>query len=136
MEWFTKAARDWQAAETVLRAEPPLADVAAFHCQQAVEKTLKGFLTCHARVFEKTHDLRRLCRLCADVEPSFAQQFERVTPLNEYAVGFRYPGSREPDVDEVRGALASVDALWAFVLERLPEDLKQACFALRPNHWS
>jgi hypothetical protein len=39
---------------------PPLLDVAAFHCQQAAEKLLKGFLV-HASVdFGKMHDLEKL----------------------------------------------------------------------------
>jgi len=40
-----------------LKASLPFLEDALFHCQQAVEKALKGFLTWHDRPFEKTHDL-------------------------------------------------------------------------------
>ena len=40
-----------------------------FHCQQAVEKALKAFLTWHDRPFGKTHDLQRLGLRCPRVDP-------------------------------------------------------------------
>jgi HEPN domain-containing protein len=43
--WFAKAFHDIRAAEALATASPPLSDEAVFHCQQAAEKALKGFLT-------------------------------------------------------------------------------------------
>jgi HEPN domain-containing protein len=40
---------------------------ATFHCQQAVEKTIKAFLTWHDRAFRKTHDLVELGAECSDL---------------------------------------------------------------------
>jgi HEPN domain-containing protein len=42
--WFAKAASDLRAAERALTARPPLHADSAFHCQQAAEKAMKGFL--------------------------------------------------------------------------------------------
>ena len=42
--WFTKAAHDLQAAELLLTADPSLLGEVAFHCQQAAEKAMKGYL--------------------------------------------------------------------------------------------
>ncbi len=42
--WLAKAASDVRSAEVVSAAEPPLLSDASFHCQQAAEKALKGFL--------------------------------------------------------------------------------------------
>lgn len=50
-----RAQEDLRGAEIDLAAAPPLLGDATFHCQQAVEKALKGFLTWHDRVFRKTH---------------------------------------------------------------------------------
>src|SRR5207244_808391 len=58
--WLVKAARDLRAADHEWSATPPLRDDIAFHCQQAVEKSLKAFLTWHDVVFRKTHDLIEL----------------------------------------------------------------------------
>ena len=46
-EWLTKAKLDLRGAEIDLIAKPPLLEDAVFHCQQAVEKSLKAFLAFH-----------------------------------------------------------------------------------------
>lgn len=125
-EWLDKAGHDRLTAETLVAHAPQLTDTISFHCQQAVEKTLKAFLTYHGRVFEKTHDLDRLCVLCAGVDSSFARLGARAGNLNDYAVGFRYPGSESPTLKEVQEALDVVREVWAFVLERLPDSLRKA----------
>ena len=51
-EWLEKSEHDRSAAHTLLQADPPLPDMAAFHCQQAFEKMFKAFLTYHGKVFE------------------------------------------------------------------------------------
>jgi HEPN domain-containing protein len=56
--WFQKAQNDICAAELLLTK--PLVDEVAFHCQQAVEKCLKGFLFWHGQPFKKTHALNIL----------------------------------------------------------------------------
>jgi HEPN domain-containing protein len=43
--WFIKAYRDLLSAHELASAEMPLLDTAAYHCQQAAEKVIKGFLT-------------------------------------------------------------------------------------------
>lgn len=43
--WFKKAWDDVRAASLDMGAEPPLTEDALFHCQQAAEKAMKGFLT-------------------------------------------------------------------------------------------
>ncbi len=43
-EWFGKAERDLLTADTMLGVSPAPTDVVCFHCQQAAEKYLKGFL--------------------------------------------------------------------------------------------
>jgi hypothetical protein len=41
----------------LLAANPPLLGEVVFHCQQAAEKAMKGFLSWHDSPFGKTHDL-------------------------------------------------------------------------------
>ena len=45
--WLEKANDDIRAAGVDLAADPPLTGDAAFHAQQAIEKSLKGFLSWH-----------------------------------------------------------------------------------------
>ena len=43
--WLIKAARDLEAARRLIETEEPLLDIVVYHCQQSMEKALKGFLT-------------------------------------------------------------------------------------------
>jgi HEPN domain-containing protein len=42
--WLQKASNDLRGADIDLAASPPLLEDALFHCQQAAEKSMKGFL--------------------------------------------------------------------------------------------
>ena len=55
--WLSKAAKDLAAADYELRADPPFVEDIVFHSQQAVEKSLKAFLSWHVLPFRKTHNL-------------------------------------------------------------------------------
>jgi len=50
-EWFRKASIDLRSAEADLAATPPILEDVVFHCQQATEKAIKGFLTYHQQAF-------------------------------------------------------------------------------------
>jgi len=60
--WFRKAMIDLRSAEADLAASPPILEDVVFHCQQAAERAIKGFLTFHQEPFGKTHDLRELAK--------------------------------------------------------------------------
>src|SRR5712692_2174096 len=80
--WLAKAQHDLAAARK-LSAEPdPYLDTAIYHCQQAAEKAVKGFLVFHDQDFEKTHNIRFLVELVA----SFTKRikFCKDRRLNDY----------------------------------------------------
>ena len=79
--WFTKAAHDLQAAELLLTADPPLLGEVAFHCQQAAEKAMKGYLSWHDIAFGKTHDLAVIGGLCVGNDPSLEPLCRRALRL-------------------------------------------------------
>lgn len=118
--WLEKVDHDRRTAESALALSVPVTDTAAYHCQQAVEKLFKAFLVWHESPFEKVHDLEVLARSCSRFDPAFDALVETVAPLTMYGVRFRYPGPNDPNVDEVRDALAIVREVWDFVLVRLP----------------
>jgi HEPN domain-containing protein len=104
--WLTRAREDLRAATVGLEAHPPLVADAAFHCQQAAEKSLKALLTYHDHPFRKTHDIGELAQACLEHEPTLEALLRRSAPLTEYAWRFRYPGELfEPDLGEVRDAV-------------------------------
>ena len=87
-----------------------------FHCQQAVEKTLKGFLAAKERPLQKTHDLESLGQLVLSIAPSLRDVVSTAYSLSIYASEFRYPGeSPEPDLKTAEAGLEiasrAVDAI-------------------------
>jgi HEPN domain-containing protein len=121
--WPAKARNDWSAAVKIMRTEEPECDIAAFLCQQAVEKTLKAYLVFAVIPFEKVHDLGLLLDACCQPEAEFESLRETIEPLTIFAVAFRYPGPAEPSHAEVTAALGAVESVWDFVTRRLPEAL-------------
>ena len=56
-EWLQKAERDLLSAQILLEHDPPVLETTCFHCQQAVEKTLKAYLVWREVSFERVHSL-------------------------------------------------------------------------------
>lgn len=122
--WFQKAANDLRGADIDLAASPPLVEDALFHCQQASEKSLKGFLTAHDQPFRKTHDLDDLSRACEVIDPTLAAVLDPARDLTVFAWEFRYPGETAvPTLDEARRALAIARSVYDALLSRLPKDV-------------
>jgi HEPN domain-containing protein len=121
--WLLKARHDWSVARKILAAPPAELDAAAFHCQQAIEKTLKAYLVYRATEFEKTHDLGRLLELCSALDGSFESLRHAVAPLTQYAVVLRYPGPADPTERDVQQALHVVADVWDFVTAHMPSDV-------------
>lgn len=122
--WLMKARRDVLSARRLARGKEPYFDTAIYHCQQAAEKAIKGWLVYHDLSFEKTHDLRLLVTLAAEAEPKFADWFEVAEQVSPYATAYRYPGEvLEPDESEYQQAFKSTSGLYDFVCTLLPPEL-------------
>jgi HEPN domain-containing protein len=118
-QWLRRAKEDLEAA--TLLSQSAKARPALFHCQQAVEKSLKAFLTWHQRVFAKTHDLEELGRACCSVDGSLADILVRASPLTHFAWRFRYPSAPyEPDLVEAAESLKTATEVYEQILKRLP----------------
>jgi len=125
LSWFQKAHKDLRCAQIDLAAEPPASEDALYHCQQASEKALKGFLVWHDQPFPKTHDLGKLGKQAVELDPELDLLVDAVVEFTKYAWMFRYPG----DVDEpsLASAIAVFHEAQAFVqalIARLPEDAR------------
>lgn len=124
-EWLHKAKEDFQAARRLLRPPQRLSNAAAFHCQQAIEKSLKGFLAWHDVPIRKTHDLGEIGRACVEIDRTLREIVDRAAPLTEYAWKFRYPGGPvAASYTEVEAAVALATELHKAILARLPAQIK------------
>lgn len=123
--WLRKAALDIKAAQHDLDGLPPLLADAIFHCQQAAEKSFKGFLMWHGVPFRKTHSLEELGEQCLDLDITLKDLVDRAVPLTEYAWKFRYPGDiEEPSSQEVQEALQIAQEVHLAILARLPQEVQ------------
>jgi HEPN domain-containing protein len=115
-DWLARSRQDLAAASLVLNAPTPLCDVAAYHCQRAAEKGLKGFLAAHDIPFPKTHELERLVKMCRVVDGTFSRFEQAAQELEPYISEFRYPGGRQtPTETEARTALDHASAIVEYV---------------------
>jgi HEPN domain-containing protein len=122
--WLARAADDLEAAERLLKA-PALFGAAVFHCQQAAEKALKGFLAWHDTPFRKTHDLEESGEACIAIDATLREAIDRAIPLTDYAWKFRYPGEpEEPTREEADDALAAARDVYAAIAALLPDEAK------------
>jgi len=89
--WTFFADKDILAAETLVdNAE--LSGEAVFHCQQAVEKYFKAFLTKNGISFRKTHDLEELYLKIKDMKDWNIDE-TKLERLNDLYIETRYPSS-------------------------------------------
>lgn len=124
--WFIKANEDLREAEFVLTASPPFIGSSLFHSEQAVEKSLKGFLTWHQVAFT-TDDLEQLRALCAGVDSSLGEVLQPVDQLTEYGFRFRYPNDlAEPTFDQATDTLRLAAAVVGAVLAKVVADAQRA----------
>lgn len=122
--WLVKARNDLGAARKLASSPEPYLDAAIYHCQQAAEKMLKGFLTFHGQRFEKVHNLPLLVTQAMTLQPTFNDWLDAAERLTPDATLFRYPGEvLEPDPSEFTQALIDAEDLYAFILELLPQDV-------------
>lgn len=120
--WFEKAALDLKAAK-LLKTLPDAFEPSVFHCQQAAEKSIKGFLVFHKIRFNKTHDIEKLLIFVATVDEQLAKQLKPAAILTQFAVSYRYPEEVEPPEPLTAQASEKIFALanWVF------EEMKARC---------
>ena len=122
--WLAKAKSDLLAVQTLAAPEIAQRDIAIFHCQQAAEKAIKGWLVFRELPFQKTHDLERLLKLAGDDTASLSHLNEHARVLTPYAVEFRYPGDIfEPDEEEMQTALRLTSEVVAKISSLIPRDV-------------
>lgn len=123
-DWLRVAQSDLQAARLLLGNAPPLLDTGCFHCQQTVEKSLKGYLVWRGVTFPRVHALGLIFDLCQQQDDSFAEIRDACEGLTRFAVQDRYPHGRPISLAKSRAALAAAEKAFEFVLQRLPSEVQ------------
>jgi HEPN domain-containing protein len=122
--WLLKASHDLTAARLLSERGQAVLDVAIYHCQQAGEKALKGFLVFWDQRVEKTHDLKALLKKAIVIEPRLAASREAGERLTPYATAYRYPDLIVgPSLEQVEEALNDATGIYNDVLSSLPAEV-------------
>ena len=114
--WLAFAVDDMGILDACLTKYEPSLGGAAYHCQQAAEKIIKGLMIAAGVAFPYTHDLVALGDVALIYYPEHRNVFLRLGPLTFWSTAFRYPSSNPlandpPDTDEIEAALADVKLL-------------------------
>jgi len=90
-DWFALAAERLRGAD-VLWQEEGLTGLGIEGLHESVERYLKGYLIAKGWVLVKTHDLERLVREAAILDPAFARFLPLAIELTEDFFAQHYPG--------------------------------------------
>lgn len=116
--WFKKGDQDLKNATIVIEAEEAPIDTVCFHCQQAIEKYLKGLMAYNNMMIPKMHDLEKLILLLIPSFPQIEPFMDEVESLSDYAVEVRYPGFYEEiPIEEGKKALEIAQKIKTKILE-------------------
>jgi HEPN domain-containing protein len=88
-QWLKFAEDDIRSAEVLL--PEGIFNIVCFHCQQAVEKSLKAFLRQYQDSVPYIHILEELCVRCAKLDASFAKFRLECKDLDAFYQPTRYP---------------------------------------------
>lgn len=110
--WFKKANEDLIVAAGLLAMQNTQVWAAVgFHCQQAAEKAIKGFLAHQKIGFTKTHDIGQLISFFPTQFENLNELLTEASDLTPFAVEYRYP-------DAAKGELTIEDIMKAYATSR------------------
>jgi HEPN domain-containing protein len=116
-QWFSISNDDLKTAEHLANNMHPVPEeIVCFHCQQSIEKDLKGYLLYNSIVAPKIHDLTGLLELCEKANANFASLLEKCNYVNKYSVLPRYPHELQITSNDVKLALRYAKDIKQFVL--------------------
>ncbi|MCL1836168.1 MAG: HEPN domain-containing protein [Treponema sp.] len=104
-EWIQIADDDLYSAQMLDKLVRKPYEIICYHCAQAVEKYLKGYLTYYDIIPQKTHNLLILLELCVEKDSFFENIKTGCGILNRYANEIRYPHRIEIEIEDVNYAI-------------------------------
>jgi len=119
-QWIKKAEEDLTVVNKLTEFEIIASSAVCFHCQQAVEKFLKAFLTAYDKEIVRTHNIEFLLSECSEIDKDFAE----IDPenLTDFGVDIRYPGDfYSPSDDEVKNYIHIAYQIKSLVESKIPK---------------
>ena len=98
---------------------PKPLEIICYHCQQAIEKLLKGVLISKGVTIKKTHDLGLLAEMLKEYTEADEKYLEMCDDLTPYGVKIRYPQELFIEEYHVKKALEETQELYDWLLTLL-----------------
>jgi len=111
IEWIQIADDDIYSAQLLTKAFRKPYEIICYHCAQAAEKYLKGYLAYNDITSPKTHNLLLLHELCVEKDNIFENIRTECSFLNRFANEIRYPHRIEVQEDDVKYSLNAVERI-------------------------
>ena len=99
LDWYDKAKKDMRGAEILFESEADNSLV-AFHCQQAIEKMLKGYILKNTKQLLEGHSLIFLIRRASRFDEDIRKYTKDCAFVNQFYIETRYPADIPDEVDE------------------------------------
>ena len=132
-EWLQIAFDDYDSAKYLYDNKTPKPlEIICYHCQQSAEKSLKAYLCANDVDIPKTHEVKRLCNLCSDIDSAFGVLFNDCEELEVYATETRYPLRIEIDDTHAERALQQAWIIYNYVSKKVNK-LSDSCPGLSSN---
>ena len=123
-EWIDFARMDFLTANHLYEhMYPKPLEIICYHCQQAIEKLLKGVLISKGVTIKKTHDLGLLAEMLQEYEPVEEKYLEMCDDLTPYGVKIRYPQELYIEEYHVKKALEETQTLYKWLMGLLEAPL-------------
>jgi HEPN domain-containing protein len=122
-DWLFNANIDYLSAKHLIDDERCYSAV-AFHCQQCIEKALKGYLLFKKNKLYDGHNLTWLCKQAVQIDEHFSQWLVKCANLNRYYIETRYPADipLEIDTETVHDLIDSTAQMLNFISEQIRFD--------------
>lgn len=133
-DWLFHAYQDLLAARMLI-TDKRLFNPTVFHCQQAIEKSLKAFLLYKHRKLFDGHNLTWLCKQAALTDQSFTKWIGKSTLLNRFYIETRYPADIPEEIDRqlVEEILEATEDMMDFICDNIKFDYNSYHYRSKKN---
>ena len=124
-DWLYHSFIDFLAAKNLMSDKRCYCAV-AFHCQQCIEKALKGFLLYKNHRLFDGHNLTWLCKQAIMLDSNFKEYIVKCTKLNRYYIETRYPADIPMEIsrEEAEELIQASEEVMYAIMEYIKFDFK------------
>lgn len=124
-DWLYHSYLDYLAAKNLI-SDKRCNCAVAFHCQQCIEKALKGYLLFKNHRLFDGHNLTWLCKQAALLDQEFKKYLVKSANLNRFYIETRYPADIPMEIgdEEIKDLILSAEEMMYFIMEQIKFDFK------------